>query len=102
LGAMDVEGNVARFRNEFRDIYNKVFPITEDNRRWKDREKPWLDNPRFKAMLREKGELFSRKVRRREQEGDREKLAEVTREVNQWLRQYNEQQMTDNNMMTMI
>jgi hypothetical protein len=33
LGAMGVEDNVARFRNEFRDIYNEVFPLTEDKRK---------------------------------------------------------------------
>jgi hypothetical protein len=85
LGVMGVEDNVARFRNKFRDIYNEVFPLTEDKR--KRKEKPWLDDPRFKAMVGEKGELFSRKVKGREQEGDRERLAEVTREVNRNRRQ---------------
>ena len=82
LRALDVEDNAARFRNEFRDLYNVAFPVTEDKRGQKDREKPWLDDPQFKAMVREKGELFSRKVKGREQEGDRERLAEVTKEVN--------------------
>jgi hypothetical protein len=70
LRSVDVEGNVARFRNKFRDIYNEVFPVTEDKRKQKDREKPWLDDPQFKAMEREKGELFSRKVKGREKDGD--------------------------------
>jgi hypothetical protein len=62
VGAMGVEDNVAHFRNMFRDIYNEVFPLTEDEKKPKDREKPWLDDPQFKAMVREKGELFFRKV----------------------------------------
>jgi hypothetical protein len=33
-------------------------------------------------MVKEKGELFSRKVKRREKDGDRERLAKVSREVN--------------------
>jgi len=61
--AVGVGDNVARFRNEFRDVYNEVFPLTEDKRKPKDKEKPWLDDPQFKAMIREKGELFSRKVK---------------------------------------
>jgi hypothetical protein len=80
LRAVGVEGNVARFRNEFRDVYNEVFPLIEDER--KTKEKPWLNDPQFKVMFKEKGELFSRKVKGREQEGDRERLAEVAREVN--------------------
>jgi hypothetical protein len=28
----------------------------------KDREKPWLDDPEFKMIVGEKGELYSRKV----------------------------------------
>jgi hypothetical protein len=82
LRSVGVEDNMARFRNEFRDVCNEVFPLTEDKRKPKDKEKPWLDDPQFKAMVRENGELFSRKVKGREQEGDQEKLAEVTTEVN--------------------
>jgi hypothetical protein len=42
LRALGVVDNVARFRNEFRDLYNAVFPV---KRKQKDREKPWLDAP---------------------------------------------------------
>jgi hypothetical protein len=55
LRVVGVEDNVARFRNEFRDVYNEVFPLTEDKRKQKDKEKPWLDDPQFKVMVREKG-----------------------------------------------
>jgi hypothetical protein len=48
----------------------------------KDREKPWLDDPEFKVIVREKGELYSRKVKGQEQERDLERLAEVIKEVN--------------------
>jgi hypothetical protein len=56
--------------------------VREDKRKQKDREKPWLDDLEFKVIVREKGELYSRKVKGQEQERDRERLAEVTREVN--------------------
>jgi hypothetical protein len=82
LRALGVEDNAARFRNEFRDLYNVAFPVKEDKRKQKDREKPWLDEPEFKVIVREKGELYSRKVKGQEQEGDWERLAEVITEVN--------------------
>jgi hypothetical protein len=61
--ALDVEDNAARFRKEFQDLYNVAFPVKEDKRRWKDREKLWLDDPGFKVIVREKRELYSRKVK---------------------------------------
>jgi hypothetical protein len=82
LRAFGVEDNAARFRNEFRELYNVAFPVKEDKKKQKDREKPWLDDPEFKVIVREKGELYSRKVEGQKQEGDRERLAEVTRDVN--------------------
>jgi hypothetical protein len=57
-------------------------PVVEDKRKRKDREKPWLDDPEFKVIVREKGELYHREVKGQEREGDRERLAEVPREVN--------------------
>ena len=80
--AVGVRDNVARFRNEFRDVYNEVFSVFENKKKQKDREKPWLDDPDFKVIVREKGKLYSRKVKGQEQDGDRERLAEVTKEVN--------------------
>jgi hypothetical protein len=82
LRALGVEDNAAWFRNEFRDLYNVAFPVREDKKKQKDREKPWLDDPEFKVIVREKGELYSRKVKGQEQEGDWERLTEVTKEVN--------------------
>jgi hypothetical protein len=82
MQALGAEDNAARFRNEFRDIYTVAFPVREDKKKKKDREKLWLDDPRFKVIVREKGELYSRKVKGQEREGDRERLAEVTKEVN--------------------
>jgi hypothetical protein len=58
------------------------FPVKEDIRKEKDREKPWLNDPEVKVIVREKGELYSRKVKGQEREGDRERLAELTKEVN--------------------
>jgi hypothetical protein len=40
--SMFVEGNI---RNKLWDIYNEAFPLTEDKRKQKEREKSWLDNP---------------------------------------------------------
>ena len=61
--AMGVEGNVAKFRNEFRDMYDAAFPWADRRKGRKDREKPWLDDEGFKELLREKNELYSRKLR---------------------------------------
>ena len=38
--ALGVEGNVARFRNEFRDLYDEAFPWVEDKKSRRDEEKP--------------------------------------------------------------
>ena len=61
--ALGVEANVGRFRNEFRDLYDEAFPWVEDKRSRRDVEKPWLDDPGFKELVGEKGELYSRKLR---------------------------------------
>jgi hypothetical protein len=82
LRALGTKDNVAQFWNKFQDMYNVAFPVVEDRRKQKDREKPWLDDPEFKVIVREKGELHSRKVKGQEWEGDRERLVEVTKEVN--------------------
>jgi hypothetical protein len=75
LRALGVEDNVAWFWTEFRDMYNVAFPVREDRKKNKDREKPWLDDPGFKVIVREKGELYPRKVKGQEREGDRERVA---------------------------
>jgi hypothetical protein len=82
LRALGVEDNAARFRKKFWDMYNVAFPVKQNKRKQKDRENPWLDDPDFKVIVREKGELYSRKVKGQERERDRERLAEVTKEVN--------------------
>ena len=80
--SMGVEWNVARFRDEFRDLYDETFPWVEDKRRRRDEEKPWLDDVEFKELVREKGRLYSRKRKGDLREGDSQRLVEVTREVN--------------------
>ena len=55
--ALGAEGNVAKFRNGFRDLYDAAFPLAEDKRRREDVEKPWLDEVEFKELVREKGDL---------------------------------------------
>jgi predicted ATPase len=44
-------GKVTHFRNEIKVMYNEAFTFTEDNRRQKDREKPWLDDTQFKEIV---------------------------------------------------
>ena len=54
---LGVEGNVARFRNGIRDLYDAAFPWVEDKRRRRDVEKPWLDDVEFRGLIEEKDEL---------------------------------------------
>ena len=87
--ALGVEGNVARFRNEFRDLYDAAFPVARGKKSRRDVEKPWLDEPEFKELVREKEVLYSRKIRGQQQVGDGDRLAEVNREVNRTRRRLN-------------
>ena len=48
-----MDGNVARFRNSFRDMYDAAFPWVEDRRSKRDVEKPWLDDGEGGAVLQE-------------------------------------------------
>ena len=73
---------MARFRNEFRDLYDEAFPWAEDRRSKRDEEKPWLDDVELKALVKEKGVLYSRKVRGGLDEEGGHRLAEVSRKVN--------------------
>ena len=84
--ALGVEGNVARFRNSFRDMYDEAFPWVQDRRSKRDEEKPWLDDAEFKELVRVKGGLYSRKVKGVLGEGESERLVEVSREVNRMRR----------------
>jgi ADP-heptose:LPS heptosyltransferase len=61
------EDNVSCFRNKLGDMYNETFLLTEYKRKQKDMEMPWIDDPPFKEMVREKGFV---------------RVAEVTREFN--------------------
>ena len=79
---LGVNGNIARFRNGFSDLYNQAFPWVERKAKKKDLEKPWLDDDDFKALVAEKGELYSQKMRGNLSEALQERLKEVTREVN--------------------
>ena len=49
-------------------------------------EKPWLDDGEFRGLVREKGELYSRKLRGGLDEEGRQRLVEVVREVNRMRR----------------
>ena len=75
------EGNVAQFRNSFRDMYNLAFPVVRKKGSKKDVEKPWLDDDEFKALVAEKGKLYSLKLGGNLTEQMEERLKEVTKEV---------------------
>ena len=66
---LGVEGNIARFRNKFRDLYDESFPWVEDKRKRRDVEKPWLDDVEFRRLVEEKSRLYSRKIKGRLGEG---------------------------------
>ena len=53
---MGVEGNMARFQNEFQDIHDAAFPWADRRKGRKDRDKLWLDDEEFKELLRGKNE----------------------------------------------
>ena len=80
--ALGAEGNVAKFRNGFRDLYDAAFPWVENKKRRKDVEKPWLDEVEFKELVREKEDLYSRKIRGQLDTEGLERLGKVKSEVN--------------------
>ena len=80
--ALGVEANVARFRNEFRDLYNLAFPWAKNKKNRKDEEKPWLDNQELKELIKEKGELYKMKIKNRLGSEGIARLAEVSKQVN--------------------
>ena len=57
-----------------------AFPVAKGRKRKRDAEKSWLDDVDFKELVSEKGELYSRKIRRKLREGEG-RLAEVSKEV---------------------
>ena len=85
--AQGIDANVARFRNEFRDMYNTTFPFVKDRRSKKDQDKPWLNNDEFKGLVEEKGELYHKKIKGKLNEGGIERLKVVSKEVNQMRQQ---------------
>ena len=80
--AQGVEANVARFRNEFRDLYDTVFPWANNKKTKRDVEKPWLDNQEFKELVKEKDELYRLKIRNGLNDDGISRLAEVSKLVN--------------------
>ena len=80
--AQGIEANVAKFRNEFRDLYDTAFPWAKNKKNKKDEEKPWLDNQEFKALVAEKGRLYTLKLKNQLDEAGHEQLAETRKRVN--------------------
>ena len=97
--ALGIEANVAKFRNEFRDMYDTAFPWVENKKRRKDEEKPWLDDLEFKGLVGEKGRLYKISLKGALREEERKRLAEVSKEVNKMRlrlkRDYFEQRLND-------
>ena len=79
---LSAEENAARFGNEFRDQYYGSFPVVNHRKGRRDVEKPWLDDPDFKQLVEEKGDLYSRKLRGQLTEEGGARLREVRGEVN--------------------
>ena len=63
LRSLSAEENAARFRNELWDLHYGSFPVVNHRKGRRDVEKPWLDDPDFKQLVVEKGDLYSRKLR---------------------------------------
>ena len=84
--ALGAEANVAKFRNEFRDLYDSAFPWVKNKKRRIDEEKPWLDDVNFKALTKEKARLYSKKIKLGLHLEEEKELAEVTKEVNKMRR----------------
>ena len=97
--SLGIETNVARFRNQFRDMYDAAFPWTKAKKRGRDIEKPWLDDPEFKLLVEEKGTLYSRSIKGALDDQGKARLTEVCREVNRarrkLKREYFEQRMAE-------
>ena len=80
--SLGIEANVANFRNGFRDLYDAAFPWVKRNKKKKDIEKPWLDDNDFKNLVKEKGELYSKKIKNKLDQDGVARLAEVSKQVN--------------------
>ena len=80
--ALGVEANIAKFRNEFRDMYDLSFPWAKNKKRARDEEKPWLDDEGFKRLVKEKGQLYSKKIKGTLGDEGMQRLAELNKEVN--------------------
>ena len=80
--SLGIEANVANFRNGFRDLYDSAFPWVKRSKKKKDIEKPWLDNHDFKVLVKEKGELYSKKIKNKLDQDGVARLAEVSKQVN--------------------
>ena len=63
MHALGAEANVAKFRNEFRDMYDSAFPWVKEKKNKKDNKKPWLDNADFKLLMGQKSQLYSKKLK---------------------------------------
>ena len=62
LRSLSAEENVSHFGNEFQDLYYGSFPEANRRKGRRDVKKSWLDDPYFKPLVEEKGDLYSGKL----------------------------------------
>ena len=87
IRALGAEANVGRFRNQFRDLYDSAFPWVKNKSKRKDEEKPWLNDPDFKAQVAKKSQLYSKKIKCGLCPEEEESLSKVCRDINKARRQ---------------
>ena len=78
-----------RFKNEFRDGYNRFFPQRRVRIKKIDLRKPWLDDDTLKEKIKERNRLYALKLRggiERVPDGS-DRLRSLTLEVGQLRRQ---------------
>ena len=55
--------DVARFRNEIRDEYDRCFPQKRVRLRNIDKRKPWLNDAELLGLIKERDRLYSRNLK---------------------------------------
>ena len=89
VGIDSVAEDAIRFKNEFRDGYNRFFPQRRVRIKKIDLRKPWLDDDTLKEKIKERNRLYALKLRGEiEQVPDgSDRLRSLTLEVGQLRRQ---------------
>ena len=80
-GAVSVVEDSIRFRNEFRDGYNKCFPQKKVKIRKIDLRKPWLNDDTLKGKIKERNRLYALGLKGRLGPYEADQLRLLTSEV---------------------